>query len=84
MQALVRARLGSGLNGPGSAGSGLEAQPGTSLESCHGLLLEEVIPVYSDLRNSNPTCFVVNDSSEKERNNWSVISKTILSSLTLT
>ncbi|KIM85893.1 hypothetical protein PILCRDRAFT_5006 [Piloderma croceum F 1598] len=31
LQALVRARLGSGLNGPGSAGSGLEAQPGTSL-----------------------------------------------------
>jgi hypothetical protein len=47
----------------------------------HELLLEEVIPVYSHIRNSNPTLFVVNDSSEKEHNNCSVISKTILSSL---
>ena len=31
LQALIRARPGSGLNVPGSVGSGLEAQPSTSL-----------------------------------------------------
>jgi hypothetical protein len=46
LQALIRARLGSGLNVPGSVGSGLEAQPSTSLKflqaylsNLHSLLL---------------------------------------------
>ena len=36
LQALVRARLGLGLNGLGSAGSGLEARPSTSLAVSKG------------------------------------------------
>ena len=45
LQALIRAGPGSGLNGLGSAGSGLEARPSTSLTVNTGVEIYEALTI---------------------------------------